>query len=62
MPVAPDIKKIDSVPLNVRDLERSALFYSDVLGLPEILRVDEQNVRGFGVGDNSTTINDGDSS
>ena len=52
-----DIKKIDSVSIRVRDLEMSAKWYQDVLGLPEIWRMDEQKMRGYGVGDNSATVN-----
>ncbi len=52
-----DMKKIDSVTFEVRDVKRSAAFYSEVLGLPEIWRMDEQGMVGFGVGDNSATIN-----
>lgn len=52
-----DIKKIDSVTFDVRDLRRSAKFYADVLGLSEIWRMDEARMAGFGVGDNSATIN-----
>ena len=52
-----DIKKIDSVSIPVRDLAKSATFYQEVLGLPEIWRMDERRSAGYGVGDNSATIN-----
>lgn len=52
-----DIKKIDSVSIRVRDLARAQKFYADTLGLPEIWRMDEQRSVGYGVGDNSATIN-----
>jgi len=52
-----DIKKIDSVSIRVRDLDKATKFYTETLGLPEIFRMDEMNLRGYGVGDNSATIN-----
>ncbi len=52
-----EIKKIDSVTIGVRDLERAAKFYTETLGLPEIWRMDERKMRGVGAGDNSATIN-----
>lgn len=52
-----DIKKIDSVTISVRDVEAASRFYAEKLGLPEIWRMDERMSRGFGVGDNSATIN-----
>lgn len=52
-----DIKKIDSITFGVKDLAKSAKFYTDVLGLPEIWRMDEAKGVGFGVGDNSATLN-----
>ena len=52
-----DLKKIDSVSIKVRDLAKAQRFYADVLGLPEIWRMDEQKMVGYGVGDNSATIN-----
>ena len=52
-----DIKKIDSVTISVRDLEAASRFYTEKLGLPEIWRMEERKSRGFGVGDNSATIN-----
>lgn len=52
-----EIKKIDSVTFGVKDVEKAAAFYTKVLGLGEIWRMDEQNSRGYGVGDNSATVN-----
>ena len=52
-----NIKKIDSVSIRVRDLDRATKFYTETLGLPEIFRMDEMNLRGYGVGDNSASIN-----
>ena len=52
-----DIKKIDSVTMSVRDLETASRFYTETLGLPEIWRMEDRGSRGFGVGDNSATIN-----
>ncbi len=52
-----DIKKIDSITFSVKDLAKSAKFYADVLGLPEIWRMAEARGAGFGVGDNSATLN-----
>jgi CreA protein len=52
-----DIKKIDSVTFPVKDYAKSAKWYSEMLGLPEIWRMDEQKAAGLGVGDNSATIN-----
>jgi catechol 2,3-dioxygenase-like lactoylglutathione lyase family enzyme len=52
-----DIKKVDSVTLAVRDVNASAKWYAETLGLPEIWRMDERQGVGFGVGDNSATIN-----
>ena len=52
-----DIKKIDSVTFPVKDYAKSASWYADKLGLSEIWRMDEQKGVGFGVGDNSATIN-----
>lgn len=52
-----EIKKIDSITIGVRDLARAQRFYADLLGLPELWRMDEQKMAGFGVGDNSATIN-----
>jgi CreA protein len=51
------LMKVDSVTLPVKDYAKSAKWYADVLGLPEIWRMDEQKGVGFGVGDNSATIN-----
>jgi CreA protein len=52
-----DFKKIDSVTFPVKDYAKSAKWYAETLGLPEIWRMDEQKGVGFGVGDNSATIN-----
>ncbi len=52
-----EIKKIDSVSISVRDVAKSSRFYADVLGLPEIWRMDDRHMVGYGVGDNSATIN-----
>jgi catechol 2,3-dioxygenase-like lactoylglutathione lyase family enzyme len=52
-----DVKKIDSVTLPVKDYAKSAKWYADTLGLAEIWRMDDQKGVGFGVGDNSATIN-----
>ena len=52
-----DIKKIDSVTLPVKDYVKSAKWYADTLGFAEIWRMDDQKGVGFGVGDNSATIN-----
>jgi catechol 2,3-dioxygenase-like lactoylglutathione lyase family enzyme len=52
-----DIKKIDSVTMPVKDYQRSAKWYAETLGLPEIWRMEERKGVGFGVGDNSATIN-----
>jgi len=52
-----DFKKIDSVTFPVKDYAKSATWYAETLGLPEIWRMDEQKGVGFGVGDNSATIN-----
>ena len=52
-----NIKKIDSVTLPVTDLQRSAKWYAQTLGLEEIWRQEENNGVGFGVGDNSATLN-----
>ena len=52
-----DIRKIDSVTLPVKDYAASAKWYADTLGLTEIWRMDDQKGVGFGVGDNSATIN-----
>jgi catechol 2,3-dioxygenase-like lactoylglutathione lyase family enzyme len=52
-----DIKKIDSVTFPVKDYAKSASWYADKLGLAEIWRMDERKGVGFGVGDNSATIN-----
>lgn len=52
-----DIKKIDSVTFPVKDYAKSAAWYADKLGLSEIWRMEEQKGVGFGVGDNSATIN-----
>jgi len=52
-----NIKKIDSVSIRVRDLDKATKFYTETLGLPEIFRMDEMNLRGYGVGDNGASIN-----
>jgi CreA protein len=52
-----DLKKIDSVTFPVKDFAKSAKWYAETLGLPEIWRMDDQKGVGFGVGDNSATIN-----
>ena len=52
-----DIKKIDSVTLPVKDYAQSAAWYAEKLGLSEIWRMDDRKGVGFGVGDNSATIN-----
>ncbi len=51
------IKKVDSVSFRVKDLERAAKWYTETLGLPEIYRMDERHMRGYGIGDNSATLN-----
>ncbi|TMB62494.1 MAG: VOC family protein [Chloroflexi bacterium] len=51
------IMKVDSVTFPVKDYAKSAKWYSDTLGLPEIWRMEEQKAAGLGVGDNSATIN-----
>src|SRR5437867_29721 len=55
--MALNIKKIDSVSIRVRDLDKATKFYTETLGLPEIFRMDEMNLRGYGVGDNGASIN-----
>jgi CreA protein len=55
--MALNIKKVDSISIRVSDLDKSAKFYMETLGLPEIWRMDEQEMRGYGIGDNSATIN-----
>ena len=52
-----DIKKIDSITFAVKDYAKSASWYAEKLGLGEIWRMDDQKAVGFGVGDNSATIN-----
>ena len=52
-----DIKKIDSITFPVKDYAKSAKWYVDTLGLEEIWRQDENKGVGFGVGDNSATLN-----
>jgi catechol 2,3-dioxygenase-like lactoylglutathione lyase family enzyme len=52
-----DIKKIDSVTFPVKDHVRSAKWYAETLGLSEIWRMEDRKGVGFGVGDNSATIN-----
>ncbi len=52
-----EIKKIDSVTVRVRDAKKAAAFYTQVLGLPEIWSMQDGNSRGYGVGDNSATLN-----
>ena len=52
-----DIKKIDSVTFPVKDYAKSASWYAEKLGLAEIWRMDDRKGVGFGVGDNSATIN-----
>jgi catechol 2,3-dioxygenase-like lactoylglutathione lyase family enzyme len=49
--------KIDSVTLPVKDHAKTASWYADTLGLDEIWRMDDRKGVGFGVGDNSATIN-----
>jgi catechol 2,3-dioxygenase-like lactoylglutathione lyase family enzyme len=49
--------KIDSVTLPVKDYAKTAAWYAKTLGVDEIWRMDEQKGVGFGVGDNSATIN-----
>jgi CreA protein len=51
------IMKVDSVTFPVKDYVKSAKWYSDTLGLAEIWRMDDRKGVGFGVGDNSATIN-----
>jgi catechol 2,3-dioxygenase-like lactoylglutathione lyase family enzyme len=51
------LMKIDSVTFPVKDYAKSAKFYADTLGLAEIWRMDDQKGVGFGVGDNSATLN-----
>ena len=51
------IMKLDSVTLPVKDYAKSAKWYGDMLGLPEIWRMEDRNGAGIGVGDNSATIN-----
>ncbi len=52
-----NIKKVDSVSIRVRDLDKSSKFYTETLGLPEIWRMDDLDMRGYGIGDNTATIN-----
>ncbi|HEY3218369.1 MAG TPA: VOC family protein [Candidatus Limnocylindria bacterium] len=52
-----DIKKIDSVTFPVKDYAKSATWYAETLGLAEIWRMEDQKGVGFGVGDNSATLN-----
>jgi catechol 2,3-dioxygenase-like lactoylglutathione lyase family enzyme len=52
-----DVKKIDSVSLPVKDFAKSATWYAEKLGFAEIWRMEDQKGVGFGVGDNSATIN-----
>lgn len=51
------IMKIDSVTLPVKDYQKSASWYTQTLGLPEIWRMEDRHGAGIGVGDNSATIN-----
>lgn len=51
------IMKVDSVTVPVRDYEKSAAWYTNTLGLPEIWRMEDRRGAGIGVGDNSATIN-----
>ena len=51
------LMKIDSVTFPVKDYAKSAKWYTDTLGLSEIWRMDDRKGVGFGVGDNSATIN-----
>jgi len=51
------IMKLDSVTLPVKDYQKSAAWYAQTLGLPEIWRMEDRNGAGIGVGDNSATIN-----
>ncbi|TME91093.1 MAG: VOC family protein, partial [Chloroflexi bacterium] len=37
--MALNIKKIDSVSIRVRDLDKATKFYTETLGLPEIFRM-----------------------
>jgi len=52
-----DVKKIDSVTLPVKDYAKSAKWYAATLGFAEIWRMEDRKGVGFGVGDNSATIN-----
>ena len=52
-----DIKKVDSITFPVKDFTKSAAWYAEKLGLSEIWRMDDRKGVGFGVGDNSATIN-----
>lgn len=51
------LMKIDSVTLPVKDYAKSAKWYAETLGLSEIWRMEDRKGVGFGVGDNSATIN-----
>ena len=51
------IVKIDSVTLPVTDYRKSAAWYTETLGLPEIWRMEDRNGAGIGVGEDSATIN-----
>jgi catechol 2,3-dioxygenase-like lactoylglutathione lyase family enzyme len=51
------IMKIDSVTVPVKDYRKSAAWYTQTLGLPEIWRMDDRQGAGIGVGDNSASIN-----
>ena len=52
-----DIKKVDSVTFPVKDYAKSAKWYAEKLGLSEIWRMDDQKGVGFGIGDNSASLN-----
>ncbi len=52
-----ELKKIDSVTFPVKDYAKSATWYAEKLGLAEIWRMEDRKGVGFGVGDNSATIN-----
>lgn len=51
------IVKVDSVTFPVKDDAKSAEWYTRTLGLAEIWRMEDRHGVGFGIGDNSATLN-----
>lgn len=48
--------KIDNIMYNVKDLDESAKFYANVLGLKQIWRNDNSKMIGFGLEGNNSEI------